>query len=232
MALSVPMIITTEANDNDNAGPSLDSHLASTPFQSPSLAINVESPAEDNDGVPPQPLSPIPLSVRSQLSPVSPIIGNPLLRVPSVASHASSSAQSSDGPLTPSFDSESAVDPHIHSPSPTFTSASHASAYEQHNATKLRGNNPDFHSGRDSLQLLKPGKGLHNRSPSWTTAGEESIGDVTEPDHGGPTGASDLGIEEQARTPSLASSGRAKTRKNGKGKGAGDSDGSSSDDLA
>lgn len=227
MSLPVPTIITTEANDENNASSSIVQVTA--PSVSPSLAITVDSPAEDSENNVQQPLSP---SSRSQLSPAPPGLGEPLLRVPSLASHVSSSALSSDRPFTPSFDSESPIDPHAHPPSPTLTSTSHVSFYEHHNATKLRENNPDIYSGKDSFQLLSPHDGHHMCTPGCAT-GEGSIAEATEPDHGGLRAAiNDLAVEEQIRSASLASSGRKKNGKNrkGKGKGTGDDDGSSSGD--
>ena len=54
------------------------------------------------------------------------------------------------------YDSESPVNPHIHTPDPALISTSHASFYEHHNATKLHENNPDIYSDKDSFRLLSP----------------------------------------------------------------------------
>ena len=97
-------------NENNNGGSSIVHHVATAPSASCSLAITVDTPAEGNEDNVQQSLSP---ASGSQPSPTSPGLAEPLLRVPSVASHASSCPLSSDRPCTPSFDSESPVDPHI-----------------------------------------------------------------------------------------------------------------------
>ncbi|KAF8340446.1 calcium-translocating P-type ATPase [Cantharellus anzutake] len=192
MSQTVPTIITTEANDDNSAGPS---RVASPHSAAPSFEINVESP--DNQVL---------------LSPTSPTTtGGPLLRAPSSGSHASSSL-SSAGPHTPSFDGESNPDPHIVPPSPTISQLS--SPFEQPSTTQLRYNDPDINSGKGSLLLLPSGKGLHERKLSWTTSGA-SAEDGTEPDHaaiGPPTPVDELTIEE-TRAPSSTSSRRGKGHK-------------------
>ncbi|KAF8340444.1 uncharacterized protein EI90DRAFT_3035556 [Cantharellus anzutake] len=174
MSQTVPTIITTEVNDDNNPGPS---QIASPHSTTPSFD---ESPTDhDKDK-------------QVLLGPASPISGGPLLRVPSVGSHASSSL-SSAGP---------------HSPSPTISQLS--SPFEQRSTTHLRYNHPDINSGEGSLGLLPSGKGLHERKLSWAT-NEISVEDGTEPDHaaiGSPTLVGEITVEEEARAPSPASSSR------------------------
>ena len=97
MSLLVAVITTIGANDDSNAGSSFVHHIATPPSVSRSLAVTIDSPAEDDENNVQQPVSP---SSLSQLSSASPALGELLLCVPPAASHASSSALSPDYPFT------------------------------------------------------------------------------------------------------------------------------------
>ena len=109
------------------------------------------------------------------LSPSMPV---PLLRVPSRASAATSSAPSSAGPLTPTGEYDNLA-PFNVPPSPTFSTQS--SHFEPHSTLKLRDNHPDATSGKGSLDLLNPTRHIPGRKLSWSS--NEGSQEGTEPDH-------------------------------------------------
>lgn len=153
-AVPTIQVITTDASEHDLS------------FQTaPPTPTIVETSAEPDSPVasPPDHLSPI------HIPPT-------LLRVPSGASAATSSAPSSAGPLTPGLD----YDSHGYPPSPTVSARS---SVHFDTALDLRKNVPDSKSGMTSLDMLRsntlvvPGTG---RKSSWT--GTDISVEGTEPD--------------------------------------------------